>query len=493
VIAFLSDQYPALAASLARPGPPHFANPLTRLKNGPPLRDVLAKVDRRWIASWLKNPQSHDANTFMPNLSLGSEDMDAIIAYLSDVARPVARRNEWDAAWSKLIDQMSDQELEILDRRLLEGKRLWSESRCTICHGVGGRPGEAAHAPALTRAAVKLLPDWLPGWLEDPQSHFPTTWMPRFAFTDRERASLAVYLLRGDEFGGLEADSLRGGGSPPPSPAALASQGRDVITRNRCVVCHDVPGIEEVLPPQPPSIEPRDEFERLVRDTRCLTCHRIAPEPPTEALTLAARRAPPGSAESTRFGGTFAPDLTTAGSRLRRDWIEKFLVAPDVIRPLLKQMPKLRLTGEQARMAADYLKQNLTDPRIHPDFLRDFAPAADELELGRKIYDAKGCIACHQMGPTGGAIGPTLTAAADRLEPGYTYEHLRNPQRLWPDVVEPNYGLTNREAMELTRFLHRRTSTRDSASRVARERVQTVMNNEQRTMNNGQLGMNNGD
>jgi cytochrome c2 len=97
--------------------------------------------------------------------------------------------------------------------------------------------------------------------------------------------------------------------------------------------------------------------------------------------------------------------------------------------------------------------RNLTDPRVDPDFLADYQPTTEDILRGRQIHEAKGCRACHQIGTSGGAVGPALTAVAVRLEPSYIYEYLKNPQRFVPDVVEPNYGLSNREALELTKFL----------------------------------------
>jgi mono/diheme cytochrome c family protein len=255
--------------------------------------------------------------------------------------------------------------------------------------------------------------------------------MPHFRFTLEQRKNLVAYLLRGDNFGGMDVQIAPDDQPNHSRPSAdLIRRGRDVIERSRCTVCHDIPGVDDLLPSSLDWPEPRNDFELLVRDARCLTCHVINGE-----------------------GGTFAPELTTVGSRLKRKWMEKFLAAPDVIRPLLKQMPKLNVTEAEARTVADYAKRNLTDPRIDPSFLAGYRPAPEGIQLGKQIYDAKGCNACHQIGLTGGAVGPPLTHVADRLEPGYIFQYLKNPQRFKPDVVEPNYGFTNTEAMRLTKYL----------------------------------------
>ena len=431
LVAFLFDQQPALQDSLhvARTSP--FANPLKRTKNGPPLRNVTHKVGRTWLENWLKNPKGHDPNTFMPNLELGDDEISAVIAYLSAIADEDFPQHKWEPLLVKSFDDLSDAEFDALDELVAKGKTIWSESRCSICHRVGDRGGVVGHAPALTNAGGKLKRDWIYYWLEDPRYYFSGTQMPSFRFTAEQRKNLLAYLLKGDNFGGFDVEV-----APDDQPsfekpdADLVRRGAEVIQRNRCVICHDIPGIPETLAEKTTWPEPRNDFELLVRDARCLTCHAIRGN-----------------------GGTFAPELTTVGSRLRRDWLEQFLMAPDIIRPMLKQMPKLQLTQAEARVAADYAKKHLTDPSIDSDFLSKNPSTPEDVERGKQLYDAKGCAACHQIGDSGGAIGPTLTHVADRLEPGYIYQYVKNPQRFNARVVEPNYGFTNRQALDLTKYL----------------------------------------
>ncbi len=50
-------------------------------------------------------------------------------------------------------------------------------------------------------------------------------------------------------------------------------------------------------------------------------------------------------------------------------------------------------------------------------------------------------------------MGPVLTDAGDRLENGYIFAYLRNPGAFRPEAPEPNYALTEEEAILLTKFL----------------------------------------
>ena len=62
-------------------------------------------------------------------------------------------------------------------------------------------------------------------------------------------------------------------------------------------------------------------------------------------------------------------------------------------------------------------------------------------------------MSCHQLGSEGGAVGPSLNDIRDRLEPEYIYYHLKGPQQANPYAVEPDYDLTDEEALALTYFL----------------------------------------
>jgi cytochrome c2 len=431
LIAFLLDQRPALDDVFYMAEQHRFFNPYDRVKNGPPLANVMHKVGEQWLKAWLKNPQKHSPQTFMPNLELNEDEIVAVTAYLRAIADTEFPSYTWSAEFTNPLDKLTNEEFDRLEPSIAHGKQLWSESRCGICHRVGESGGFVGHAPELTNVAHKLRRNWLSFWLADPRYYFASSQMPHFSFSPEERKDLTAYLLRSDEFGATEVTAPPDEPlSTPPPPIELIHQGRLIMDRSRCHVCHDVPGFEDLPFQRTNWPEPRNDFEQLIRDRRCLTCHAINGK-----------------------GGTFAPELATMGSRLKKEWIEKFLVAPDVIRPLIQQMPKMKLSPADARAASDYAKSDLIDPSIDLNLLSDFKPDSENIAEGKSLYEAKGCRACHQIGFKGGAVGPALTNVADRLEAGFIFARLKSPQRFNPTVVEPNYGLSNAEALELTKFM----------------------------------------
>ncbi len=115
-------------------------------------------------------------------------------------------------------------------------------------------------------------------------------------------------------------------------------------------------------------------------------------------------------------------------------------------------MPHFHLTDEEARILTEHVKVALMNPDVPHNFLPE-DPTPEEVAKGKKLYFDKGCHACHQIGAEGGAVGPVLTDAGDRLENGYIYAYLLNPGAFRPEAPEPNYAFTKQEAILLTRFL----------------------------------------
>ncbi len=175
--------------------------------------------------------------------------------------------------------------------------------------------------------------------------------------------------------------------------------------------------------------EPQGKFGKIVKDLSCLVCHRIKDK-----------------------GADFAPELTYEGSRVKREWLEDFLKSPDILRPLLKQMPRFNMTDEEIKTVADYIKLVLVDDDVLAREGLDGITGGN-VEQGKKIYNEKGCQACHQIGDEGGAVGPNLSVAGDRLTPEYIYMHLKDPQKWGSSNVAPNYGLDDGELKYLTNYL----------------------------------------
>lgn len=439
----------AAAAQQVSAGQPPLFNPYERPKNGPPLTKVFHKVETSWLLRKLRDPKHHPSAR-MPDFQFTEEEALDIMAYLKSIAGEPLPVVQWPAWAAKDMEEMEDDEFEAMLELSDRGKAVWSNARCTVCHAVNGPGGVIGGfvdlrvgGIDLQIAASKLKRDWLYTWLEEPARYFPDTLMPRFRFSEAEIKALTEYMLRDDAFLPFpeEEEEEEVGEEDTESAehwAALeeperVSRGERLIELSRCVLCHEIEGIPELLP-RPELSRPAagDSFEFLAYELRCLSCHSIEGR-----------------------GGTYAPDLSGEGSRLREPWIAKFVESPDMIRPLSQQMPKFNLTAREAKTIASYLSKERRDVRI-PAQIPGGAVGREEIQRGRETFQAKGCISCHTVadGP-GGGLGPDLALAADRLRPGYVWFTLKNPHAVNPYSAEPDYGLSDDEARALTGYLLR--------------------------------------
>jgi cytochrome c2 len=110
---------------------------------------------------------------------------------------------------------------------------------------------------------------------------------------------------------------------------------------------------------------------------------------------------------------------------------------------------------------AEYMSLVFVDTDLEANWERDRNLA--DAQRGKTLFDAKGCIACHQLHGKGGDVGPSLTTqvpefpqgtwVGDKLKGGWIYHWLLNPQAVVRDTIEPNLGLSKQEALDLTAFL----------------------------------------
>ena len=431
--------------------PLELDDPHKRSKNGPTLKNVIHKANKEWIKKWISNPPEMVPNARMPRLMLNDDEIEAVLAYLESIADKELPKQKWDSYLSKHEDDMSDEEYEKMDELVLAGKAVWGRARCNLCHPVKGSGGAVGVGPDLGTISEKINRDWLYLWIKEPKSYFHNTQMARYRFNDRELRLLVEYIMRDWDFKAEEDDEDEeeeeeeeetkenevSEGEEPETPSessiipdgTLAEKGKRIMELSRCFICHEIEGISDLLPITQKDYKAEEGFEKLLNDIRCMTCHNIQGN-----------------------GGPFAPELTHEGSKLKESWIKDFLQKPDIVRPLLKQMPKFNITAEEAETAVKFIEEYFVSDEIPLEKFADVKPTEEEINKGKELYDAKGCRSCHAISG-GGVVGPNLKRVGDRLENGYIFSHLKDPHLEMPDAVEPNYTLTDEEATAITHYL----------------------------------------
>jgi len=130
--------------------------------------------------------------------------------------------------------------------QLREGRRLFAELRCAICH-VGadkvppagqGMPELAKDAPVLVNYGERLREPYLARWIQDPHAFRPGSLMPRVfpptkdGSVDPRAADLAAFLVSQ--------------GTPPKSSSvdpAQAGAGAALFANLGCLACHVTPDV----------------------------------------------------------------------------------------------------------------------------------------------------------------------------------------------------------------------------------------------------------
>ncbi|MFV1965535.1 MAG: cytochrome c family protein [Pirellulaceae bacterium] len=195
----------------------------------------------------------------------------------------------------------------------------------------------------------------------------------------------------------------------------------------------------EVPSPRKVVFNPKDEFGELQRHYRCLSCHKIRDS-----------------------GDLLASDLTYEGNRVKREWLYHYLNEPYSMRRMLTiAMPIFHFPEQDSRLMADYVSHVFVDSQMGALWKREHDKA--DPQRGKELFDAKGCIACHQRFDEGGDVGPSLTTqvpefpqgtwVGDKLKGQWIFQWLKDPQSLLPETIEPNLGLSDQEALDLTSYL----------------------------------------
>jgi mono/diheme cytochrome c family protein len=457
----------------------------------PDLAGLSQKTNPAWLAAWIQSPRSLRPATWMPEFKLSAGEIDSVVAFL----------------WSRppRVDLDADLPAVVAPGDPEHGKLLFSTSRCISCHSIEGRGNGSA--PELSGMGSKVTRRWLLAFLADPQRFYPDTRMPRYHFSARDVADLADYMM--DEFTDASA--------PAPAPGLhsadrVVQAGETIFRRSGCNGCHQIGGqaqgaaigpeltgigdkpvgrldfgrrndlpralpdwlaakvtnprsfrdglkmprfgftqhetealttallsmgrapvpVAYQVPARETAYTPPGRFGELVRKYRCMSCHQI------------------GGAG----GDISTAPLTAEGSKVRESWLAGYLKLPTTVRPILEErMIQLQMPDEERAFIASIAENVLRDDRI-PGEIFATAPAAEEVERGRKLFHERyGCQACHMIGGKGGFYGPLLDGAGQRLKTGWIYSWLKGPQRWRPDAREPDYGLDDVDARALTAYV----------------------------------------
>ncbi len=404
--------------------------------HAPDLSKVGSKVTREWLFNWIKDPKKYFPETKMPRYRFSDQELAALVEYI------VSEFQDWD------FEPEYEDPVPMKAESIEKGKALVQKYGCFGCHKVKGMEEMQDIAPQLRRAGVTFarsgemeekigaelssigskpveLLDF--GKVKDKIPHDRLSYVKqklRAPRSFRDDLRMPDYRLGEEELGSISSVLLGFTDASRPARFVVPSYA-EIEEFEGGTESHILSG----------------DFEKLERDIKCLNCHKIG-----------------------NHGYNYAPDLSVAGSKLQEEWLRRFLKQPDIIRPMLKQMPRFNLDKQDGMIQGNlesseietvmnFFRSDLVTDDI-PAFLPDLDDGAvDQVLEGKRLYDEKGCVACHQIGNAGGSVGPNLSNVGGRLTAGFIFKYLEDPQRYNPQNVEPKYGFTERERIYLARYL----------------------------------------
>jgi cytochrome c2 len=359
---------------------------------GPDLSKVGSKVRRGWLYSFLKDPMRDQPDTLMLRYRFSEDQLRDLVEYImEDLTDPDVPQKP--------------PEIRFLDPKLIEnGRQAFEHHGCYSCHRFSKMEDLAKIGPSLedigdrniepkdfmNLTVLQNRSNWLYLKLHDPGSVTENPLMPTYNFKDKEVAEAVVALL-----------SIRR---------------------------LDLPASRVTDSPRPAPYNPQGEFGALVSRYRCLSCHEVH-----------------GS------GGTLSTvPFDRIGSQLQQSYVESYLLNPSAVRVSIEErMPHFNMERKEARVISDYFSKVFLDDSLD----RPFAPAQDAAIRGQRLYEKLGCRGCHIIGQIGGYVGPDLSNSGQRLDPGWVEAWLSDPDRWKPGTLQPNYGLKPPETEALTAYL----------------------------------------
>lgn len=477
--------------------------------HGPNLVGIDFKVNREWLANWLKNPRDYLPKAKMANFLLNKNEIEALTDFI------LSQKMGKDEATVFYQDRQSEQEIlkglseDELDDLVDKGKGVFGQLRCLSCHTLHGKGGSIG--PDLSRISRKTNRSWLSGWLRSPSIYNSKTGMPTFNMTTMERLSLIEYLFWESE---EEEPVWEEGGTGIPAisseteVSALPVSGKEVFLAKGCFNCHQLPGIKGNVDFAPPlkgladkkisrvdfgkTEIPRTLWDYIVVKLQTprvygaklkmpyfglspMEAGRLAtvllgrtesisdsmqfekqrPEmsrPAGEVGALFERYKCLSCHKLAGLGGDLAPGLAFEGSKVQHEWLKGYLKKPYAIRPYLTvRMPRFNMSDKDAEILAQYIELVLRNNEI------DAAKTAEKgnPETGRKLYFEKYvCQACHSIDGQGGYYGPALENTANRLKNVWINRRLINAHPFEPEAREPGLAIPDEDRRDITAFLN---------------------------------------
>ncbi len=155
-----------------------------------------AKVQEQWLHEFLRSPTTIRPwlKYRMPTFEFSEDELHTLVKYFDGISGAEPSFSAFDPHATSTPEKLE------------AGKVLVEKLQCVKCHQVNTQSaalGASFLAPDLTMAKNRLKPEWVRGWIADPQKLEAGTMMPTF-FTEGEDSPI-VDILGGDSAAQIQA------------------------------------------------------------------------------------------------------------------------------------------------------------------------------------------------------------------------------------------------------------------------------------------------
>ena len=375
-----------------------------------------------WLFEFLQHPvkvRQHLGLARMPGFHLTVKEALALVAFL-------ATQRTTSGQWPPLPEAIVKQAGALpgpVPREQVQAE-LSNGLLCLTCHKFDGKGGVLGIE--LATVGYRLQPEWIRRYLVAPAAYgVPTAVMPP-----------QFYQLAAD---GKSFREIRQGAADRISRltdhlCSLDAPAREALERKYAAAKAASPEANALL------------GENLFTAFNCAACHRHHSIRPRQQPT--------------------APDLTRAGLRVNKAWLDGYLKHPQPIRPFGyrpgdgSRMPDFRLSEEEAAAISAFLAAQKEGVKTFPAGFSPQPLSAFSQNKARLLLTEKlSCLGCHQLGDQGGRIGPSLSGAGARLQPAYVYGIIQNPRAVAPHSIMPRIPLTEETARLIANYLLQQTNS----------------------------------
>ena len=165
-------------------------------------------------------------------------------------------------------------------------------------------------------------------------------------------------------------------------------------------------------------------------------------------------------------------DLFYAGNKFYKNWLNKFLQSPTVIREVniflesdflgeknKASHPHVALSKERAERVANFL-MTLRLPNLEVGKINNEPLSKGERAQTKVLFERRfGCISCHRalnlVGKVrGGVSGPSLVNSGLRLKPDWIFNWLKTPQKFMYEGRMPVFDLDDQTTIRITKYIY---------------------------------------